>query len=74
VQGEAVKTNGPGKYDWLASRVRTETDAALVAVIVMGGSLGEGFAVQAIDPELVRQLPDMLEGMARRIRAENELS
>lgn len=68
-----MKTNGPGKYDWLASKVREETDAAMVAVIVMGGSLGGGFAVQARDPELVRRLPDILEDMARNIRLDNEL-
>lgn len=69
-----MKTNGPGKYDWLASKCRTDTDAALVAVIVVRGNLGGGFAVQAVDPELVRQLPDFLEDMARKIREENELS
>jgi len=69
-----MKTNGPGKYDWLASRARLESDAGLVAVLVMGGSLGHGFAVQARNPALVRQLPDMLEAMAANIRRENDLA
>jgi hypothetical protein len=67
-----MKTNGPGKYDWLATRVRTDAEAGLVAVIVIGGTLGDGFAVQG-SLELVRQLPELLEAMARNIRAENEL-
>lgn len=65
-----IETNGPGKYDWLASHVRKESSARMVAVIIKGGSLGDGFSVQSLDADLVLQLPDFLEGMARQIRAQ----
>jgi hypothetical protein len=62
------KSNGPGKYDWLASGVRQQSNAELVVVLVLGGSLGNGFSVQAVAPEYLQKLPDMLENMARQIR------
>lgn len=68
--GEAMKTNGPGKYDAAATFVRIQTDAECVAVIVIGGTLGSGFSVQGTNPETIKALPDMLETMARDIRKE----
>jgi hypothetical protein len=65
---------GPGKYDDVATRVREDVglvdgDAGGVIVIVIGGHLGAGFSCQA-DLETTLALPDMLESIARQIRAE----
>lgn len=60
---------GEGKYDEQAQHVRRETAAAMVAVLVFSGMRGTGFSVQAIDPNLLVALPDMLEMMAAEIRA-----
>lgn len=38
--------NGPGKYDEHATRVREETGAQSVVVIVIGGNKGHGFSHQ----------------------------
>ena len=37
---------GPGKYDDAATKAREETKARGVALIVIGGEHGHGFAVQ----------------------------
>lgn len=65
---------GPGKYDDLCTLVRKGTGIGLtrggaVAVLVIGGERGSGFSVQA-DPEHARLLPDLLEDIARQIRAD----
>lgn len=65
---------GPGKYDELCTLVREKTGIGLtrggaVAVLVIGGERGSGFSVQA-DPEHARLLPDLLEDIARQIRAD----
>lgn len=67
-------TMGPGKYDDLCSYVReqagmTEDTGGAVVVIVIGGNRGQGFACQA-DLETAMQLPDMLEQVAKQIRAD----
>jgi len=62
-------TIGPGKYDDLCTAVREETNAAGVIVIVIGGTRGHGFSCQA-DLDTTRQLPDLLESLARQIRAD----
>ncbi len=59
---------GPGKYDHHATPIRFEEGADLVAVIVIGGKRGNGFAVQGT-PTLTLQLPELLERMAQDIRA-----
>ena len=61
--------NGPGKYDPECERVFDETHARCVALIVIGGDRGEGFAVTGQLPEIQR-LPELLEEMARQIRAQ----
>lgn len=64
--------NGPGKYDDLATLVRESTQASGVAVIVVGGTKGAGFAVQGVE-HFIYKLPDVLEDMARSIRAQRQL-
>jgi hypothetical protein len=44
----------------------------MVALIVFGGHEGHGFAVQAVHPELLKQLPGMLEFMAKGIREDQK--
>jgi hypothetical protein len=58
---------GHGKYDAECTNVREHTQAAAVALIVVGGDRGHGFSVQAPE-ELMVVLPDLLERMARDIR------
>lgn len=65
----SIPITGPGKYDYLATHVREKANAAFVLVLVVGGNLGGGFAVQSRDPELLQKVPDLLEEMARKIRA-----
>lgn len=62
---------GPGKYDAVCTEVRTETAAKGVIVIVIDGALGTGFSIQA-PMDVLLKLPDMLEMMAREIRASLE--
>ena len=57
---------GPGKYDDLATYVRTESHAQAAIVIVIGGNKGDGFSVQAIG-EVTRALPSLLRIMADQI-------
>jgi hypothetical protein len=60
---------GAGKYDAEATRIREATGALGVVVIVVGGRLGEGMAVQATLP-ILKTLPDALEHVAAQIRAD----
>ena len=60
---------GGGKYDPECEVVLGVTRASLVAVIILRGSKGTGFSVSTLDPKLMEQLPDMLEFMAKDIRA-----
>ena len=58
---------GPGKYDDLATVVLERADAQGVIVLVIGGTLGNGFSVQAtagvtlLMPALLRMLADNIE-------------
>ena len=67
--GHAMKTNGPGKYDAELTLVRERTGAAGGVLIVVGGNRGGGFSVQGSE-QFIRSLPDILEDMARDIRAQ----
>jgi hypothetical protein len=60
---------GPGKYDALCTHVRDQTKARGVLLIVLGGDKGNGFACQA-DLVTTLALPDLLEHIARQIRAD----
>jgi UDP-N-acetylglucosamine:LPS N-acetylglucosamine transferase len=57
---------GPGKYDVFATMTRNATSAEGVIVIVLGGSKGSGFSVQA-SPEVTQRLPEMLRMVADEI-------
>ena len=59
---------GPGKYDALCTLVRDKAKAKGAAVLVFDGKHGNGFSCQC-DALTLLQLPDMLEFMAREIRA-----
>jgi hypothetical protein len=58
---------GPGKYDDLCTDVRTRARADAAIVIVINGTHGNGFSVQA-PPEITTRLPELLEHMAAEIR------
>ena len=58
-----------GKYDAIADMALREAQAPLVALLVIQGHQGSGFSVATVDPNLQRMLPDMLEHMAKDIRA-----
>lgn len=60
---------GPGKYDDLCTLVREQAKARGVIVIVFEGDRGSGFGCQTDAPTLVH-LPDILESIARQIRAD----
>ena len=71
-------TAGPGKYDDLCTLVREQAgiheegvgaDRGGAIVIVIGGSRGDGFSVQA-DFATTITLPNMLESIAAQIRAD----
>ena len=64
-----MSPRGPGKYDDAATLVRNRTMAHGVVLIVLGGVHGHGFSVQA-DVNTTRLLPDLLEDVARQIRAD----
>jgi len=63
-----IPTNGPGKYDDICTVARERTDAQAAIVIIVNGVLGSGFSLQSEHPDLVVQLPDMLETMAKELR------
>jgi hypothetical protein len=69
-RNQPVVEAGPGKYDDEATLVRCATSASCVGLIVIGGNRGTGFAVQG-STEFVLALPDLLEALARGIRAQN---
>jgi hypothetical protein len=63
-----MKTNGPGKYDEIATVARESTDAMALVLIVFNGNKGSGFSVQSESDVWIKILPDMLEAMAKQIR------
>lgn len=63
--------DGPGKYDDLVTYVRARTNAVSVALIVIEGNEGTGFAVQSLDPLAKRILPALLRQVADSIEASN---
>lgn len=60
---------GPGIYDDLCTHVREQTNAKAAIVIIIGGNAGTGFSVQSQGNPIDTRLPDILETMAREIRA-----
>jgi hypothetical protein len=64
---------GPGKYDDVCTMVTKQVGIGAqgggVIVIVFGGNKGSGFSCQA-DLKTTLALPDLLEHIARQIRAD----
>lgn len=60
---------GPGKYDDLCTRIRSETKASGVILIVLGGNRGEGFSAQ-LTPEATAKISPMLRHLADSIEAD----
>lgn len=57
------------KYDEDCKEIMFRHGALGVAVIVVGGEKGPGFAVATLDPKFVEQLPKMLRHVADAIEA-----
>lgn len=62
---------GRGKYDDVCSYVSWKTEAAAALVIVIGGNKGAGFSLQTADPAILEALPDLLEHVAKQLRADH---
>lgn len=60
---------GPGRYDSLCTQVREEAKAQGAIVIIINGERGSGVSCQA-DLQATLALPDVLEHMARQMRAD----
>lgn len=60
-------TDGPGKYDDLCTAARVTTDAQAVVMIVLGGTKGSGFSVQAEGGSITGRLPALLRSVADQI-------
>lgn len=63
-------TIGRGRYDALCSIVHSEMQADLTILMVVNGHMGDGFSVNCNDPEMVKDVPALLETLAGRIREE----
>jgi hypothetical protein len=50
---------GPGKYDDVATMVRTLTGADAVMVLIIGGSRGGGFSLQMRGPDTADPYPQL---------------
>lgn len=59
---------GPGKYDALCTLVRQRAHARAALVIVLEGSSGTGFSMQA-PPDVTFSLPEILRTVADEIDA-----
>ncbi len=62
-------TLGPGKYDALCTLVREQSQGLAVAIIVVHGKLGSGFALQGL-PDVITVLPGALRLLADEIEAD----
>ena len=61
---------GPGKYDDDVTEIRERYAAEAVVLIVIGGSRGNSFCVQAPE-ELSRRLPTLLRTVADEIETDH---
>jgi hypothetical protein len=69
---EGKMTIGPGKYDELATIVRSYTKAPGVMVVVMGGAQGSGFSCQFEHPAFLKRVPELLRQMADTIEKDEK--
>ena len=59
---------GPGIYDGVCTKIRTDTQADAVLLVVAGGRFGSGFSVQAAQtPGIIAALPALLREVAGQI-------
>lgn len=63
-------SHGPGKYDDLCELVRAKSGAVATLVGVIGGDKGDGFSVTTTDLRIMEALADILEDMAKQMRAD----
>jgi hypothetical protein len=63
--------DGPGKYDELATYVRTAAQARGVVLILVDGTLGSGFSVQ-VNSDLRLTLPVLLRRIADDIEVDTQ--
>ena len=57
---------GPGSYNHLAEKLKEETQAEGVVLLIANGNQGNGFAVYA-PPSVLIELPDLLRRAAEEI-------
>lgn len=66
---------GPGKYDaeceYVTKAVGVDKSGGAVIVIVVNGNRGDGFSCNA-DIEHLQALPEMLEMVAKQLRADRD--
>lgn len=63
-------TDGSGKYDYLATYVRTQAQAVGVVVIIGGGKYGDGFSVEVTSQAQADGLVAVLRDVANQIEAD----
>jgi hypothetical protein len=61
---------GPGKYDTIATTAREAAKAHAVILIVLDGTFGSGFSVQAIGEDITANLPALLRQVANGIEGD----
>lgn len=66
-------TMGPGRYDDVCTKARELAKAKGTLLIVLDGEKGNGFSCQA-DLKTMSQVPDILENIARQIRADMSMT
>lgn len=60
-----------GKYDEEGERVLVKFRAAATVLIVLGGVMGPGFSVSAIDPLIISEIPKLLRKVADAIEGDS---
>jgi hypothetical protein len=65
-------TEGPGKYDDVATIVRVTTMSKAVIVVVFEGIFGSGFSVQSEGSDMTKEMPYILRQMAEQIEKDFE--
>lgn len=60
--------NSPGKYDDLCTKLRKETNADAVMIIIVNGPKGNGISLQSLGTEPINQMPGLLENLTKQVR------
>jgi len=63
---------GPGKYDDICTTVRVDTNAQAAIVIILNGDRGSGFSLQSFAPIDAAVVADLLEGVLKQLRMNEE--